>query len=196
MRDIFNTELANLILPVWLQAESVNNRPNLLPKTNHGKVPREENRPKSPFRHLKGWIRHFDRRYIISNHVCDGIRAKLIRLCKMSLSDTNSSVKIGSDFSEPFTTTRDLRQDDSLSCKFFNILMEKILENAKVTKTRCYWFFYKNWERVVLKGFGGKWGQDEGNTSNCKRRRKKAEQLLQAIATSRMWTNLYTSNPS
>ena len=64
-----------------------------------------------------------------------GIPSKLIRLCRMTLSDTKSSVKIGSDLSEPFTTTRGLRQGDSLSCNFFNLLMEKILENAKVNKT-------------------------------------------------------------
>lgn len=50
--------------------------------------------------------------------------------CKMTLSNKKSLVKIGSDLSEPLTTTRGLRQGNSLSCNFFKILMEKILERT------------------------------------------------------------------
>uniref|UniRef100_UPI001C05979E reverse transcriptase domain-containing protein n=1 Tax=Vibrio anguillarum TaxID=55601 RepID=UPI001C05979E len=39
-----------------------------------------------------------------------GIPAKLIRLCKLTLSNTKSSVRIGKDLSEPFDTKRGFRQ--------------------------------------------------------------------------------------
>ncbi|XP_043063419.1 uncharacterized protein LOC122319764 [Drosophila ficusphila] len=44
-----------------------------------------------------------------------GIPAKLTRLCRMTLSNTNSSVKVGHDQSETFNTKLGLRQGDSLS---------------------------------------------------------------------------------
>ena len=39
-----------------------------------------------------------------------GIPAKLIRLCRMTLSNSYSSVKVGMDLSEPFETVRGFRQ--------------------------------------------------------------------------------------
>lgn len=64
-----------------------------------------------------------------------GIPAKLIRLCKMTLTDTRSSVKIGKNLSEPFSTKRGFRQGDSLSCDLFNILLEKVIRDADVNRT-------------------------------------------------------------
>ena len=45
-----------------------------------------------------------------------GIPAKLIRLCRMTLTETRSSVKIGKSLSEPFNTKRGFREGDSVSC--------------------------------------------------------------------------------
>ncbi|XP_043065425.1 uncharacterized protein LOC122320881 [Drosophila ficusphila] len=64
-----------------------------------------------------------------------GIPAKLIRLCRMTLSNTISSVKVGNDQSETFSTKCGLRQGDSLSCMLFNILMESIVRKAGVHRT-------------------------------------------------------------
>ncbi|XP_054089770.1 LINE-1 retrotransposable element ORF2 protein isoform X1 [Zeugodacus cucurbitae] len=63
-----------------------------------------------------------------------GIPAKLIRLCKLTLSNTKSSVMIGKDFSEPFDTKRGFRQGDSLSCDFFNLMLEKIIRAAELNR--------------------------------------------------------------
>lgn len=59
-----------------------------------------------------------------------GIPAKLIRLCEMTLTNTRSSVKIGKDISEPFSTERGFRQGDQLSCVLFNILLDRVIRNA------------------------------------------------------------------
>ncbi|XP_073814500.1 uncharacterized protein [Musca autumnalis] len=63
-----------------------------------------------------------------------GIPAKLIRLCRMTLTETRSSVKIGKNLSEEFTTKRGFRQGDGLSCDLFNILLEKVIRDAKVKR--------------------------------------------------------------
>ena len=61
-----------------------------------------------------------------------GIPAKLIRLCKMTLTDTSSAVLIGKDLTPPFDTKRGFRQGDSLSCDFFNLMLEKIIRASGV----------------------------------------------------------------
>ena len=60
-----------------------------------------------------------------------GIPTKLVRLCRMTLKSTKSSVKVGKDLTEPFETRQGLRQGDSLSCDLFNILIKP--SAAKVT---------------------------------------------------------------
>ena len=59
-----------------------------------------------------------------------GIPAKLIRLCRMTLSNSRSVVKVGMDLSEPFDTVRGFRQGDPLSCDLFNFVMESVLRKA------------------------------------------------------------------
>ena len=49
-----------------------------------------------------------------------GIPAKLIRPCRMTLSNWCNSVKVRKVFSEPFDTVRGFRQADPLSCDLFN----------------------------------------------------------------------------
>ncbi|XP_060665808.1 uncharacterized protein LOC132798106, partial [Drosophila nasuta] len=54
-----------------------------------------------------------------------GIPAKLIRLCRMTLSSTISSVKVGTNLSEPFNTVRGFRQGDPF-------VMEGVLRKADI----------------------------------------------------------------
>ena len=70
-----------------------------------------------------------------------GIPAKLIRLCEMTLKNVQCVVKVGNNLSEPFDAQRGFRQGDSLSCDFFNILMEKIICAASLWHTDT--IFYK-----------------------------------------------------
>ena len=51
------------------------------------------------------------------------IPAKLIRLCRMALSNSCSSVKVGKDLSELFDTARGFRQGGSLSCDLLNFIL-------------------------------------------------------------------------
>lgn len=71
-----------------------------------------------------------------------GIPAKLIRLCRMTLSSTLSSVKVGKNLSEPFNTVQGFKQGDPLSCALFNLLMEGVLRNSEVHRSDI--FFYKS----------------------------------------------------
>ncbi|XP_049306103.1 LINE-1 retrotransposable element ORF2 protein isoform X2 [Bactrocera dorsalis] len=71
-----------------------------------------------------------------------GIPAKLIRLRKLTLSNTKSSVRNGKDLSEPFNTKRGFRQGDSLSCDFFNLLLEKMVRAAELNREGT--IFYKS----------------------------------------------------
>ena len=48
-----------------------------------------------------------------------GIPTKLIRLCRMTLSNSCSSVKVGKDLSEPSDTMPGFRQGDPISCDLF-----------------------------------------------------------------------------
>ena len=50
--------------------------------------------------------------------------------------------KVGNNLSEPFDGKRGFRQGDSLSCDFFNILMEKIICSAGLRHTGT--IFYKS----------------------------------------------------
>lgn len=61
-----------------------------------------------------------------------GIPSKLINLCRMTLSDTRSCVRIGGTTSKSFQTIRGFRQGDALSCSFFNILLEVIMKVANI----------------------------------------------------------------
>ena len=65
-----------------------------------------------------------------------GIPTKLIRLCRMTLNNTRSSVKVGKELTDPFDTRRGLRQGDTLSCDLFNIIMEVIMRKAAVNMNK------------------------------------------------------------
>lgn len=71
-----------------------------------------------------------------------GIAAKLIRLCRMTLRNTSCAVLIGKDLTTPFETKRGFRQGDSLSCDFFNLMMERIVRAADLRNSGT--IFYKS----------------------------------------------------
>ena len=71
-----------------------------------------------------------------------GISAKLIRLCRMTLSNLCSSVKVGKDLSEPFDTVCGFRQGDPLSCELLNFFLGSVLRKAGVHRNGTT--FYKS----------------------------------------------------
>jgi len=83
-----------------------------------------------------------DRAHLYTTMSEFGIPDKLIRLCKMTLKNARSVVKVGNNLSEPFDTKRGFRQGDTLSCDFFNILMEKIIYAAGLRHNGT--IFYKS----------------------------------------------------
>ena len=68
-----------------------------------------------------------------------GIPAKLIRLCRITLSNSSSSVKVAKGLTEPLDTVRGFRQGDPLSCDFFNF----VLKRSKAGVHRNGTIFYK-----------------------------------------------------
>jgi hypothetical protein len=61
-----------------------------------------------------------------------GIPMKLVRLVRMTLTDTNSKVKIQRKLSPSFETTIGLQQGDLFSTLLFNLCMEKIIRNVRI----------------------------------------------------------------
>lgn len=68
-----------------------------------------------------------DRNYIYEAMAEFGIPSKLIRLTKMTLTNTLNKVKIQNKLSDTFTTHSGIRQGDSLSALLFNIGLEKAI---------------------------------------------------------------------
>jgi sorting nexin-29 len=60
------------------------------------------------------------------------ISMKLVRLVRMTLTNTNSKVKIQGKLSLSFETTIGLRQGGSLSTLLFNLYMERIIRNVRI----------------------------------------------------------------
>ena len=87
-----------------------------------------------------------------------GIPAKLIRYCRMTLSNSCSSVKVGKDISEPFDTVRGFRQGDPLSCNLFNFFMESMLRKADVHRNGT--IFYKSVQLVAYADIIGRTMRD------------------------------------
>lgn len=59
------------------------------------------------------------------------IPMKLIKLSRMTLQNTVSCVKSAGNTTNTFSTVRGFRQGDALSCSFFNILLEMIVNTAR-----------------------------------------------------------------
>ena len=64
-----------------------------------------------------------------------GISAKLVNMCRLTLADTKSLVKVDSEKSELFIRTKGFRQGDGLSCDLFNICLEMIIRAANINIT-------------------------------------------------------------
>ena len=62
-----------------------------------------------------------------------GIPAKLIRLCRMTVNNSCSSVKVGLDHSEPFNTVRGFEQGEPLSCDLFNFVKKCSVEGESAS---------------------------------------------------------------
>jgi len=59
-----------------------------------------------------------------------GIPAKLVRLCRMTMDKARCTVKVGNQMTETFEVNKGFRQGDALSCDFFNIALERIVQNS------------------------------------------------------------------
>jgi hypothetical protein len=82
-------------------------------------------------------------RYHLYNIMSEfGIPNKLIRLRRMTLTNTQCVVQVGKELSEPFETKNGFRQGDTLSCDFFNLVMEKIMRTAELVHNGT--IFYKS----------------------------------------------------
>lgn len=62
-----------------------------------------------------------------------GILAELIKLCRATLTNSCSYIKIEKNHSEPFDTLRGFRQGDHISCDHFNIVLRKVVVNCNGT---------------------------------------------------------------
>lgn len=62
-----------------------------------------------------------------------GIPKKLIRLVKITLTNTTNRVRIHGKLAEQFVTNNGLRQGDPLSTLLFNLVLEGIIRKAKLT---------------------------------------------------------------
>uniref|UniRef100_T1GZU2 Reverse transcriptase domain-containing protein n=1 Tax=Megaselia scalaris TaxID=36166 RepID=T1GZU2_MEGSC len=61
-----------------------------------------------------------------------GIPKKLVKLFQMTLKDAWGSVRPTGKISDKFQTIKCFRQGDTLSCCFFNILLEVIIKYANI----------------------------------------------------------------
>lgn len=64
-----------------------------------------------------------------------GIPNKLIRLTMMTMKNSVCAIKIQSDISNQFPSATGVRQGDALSCTLFNLVLEKVIRDAKVQTT-------------------------------------------------------------
>ena len=60
------------------------------------------------------------------------IPAKLVRLSRMTMENSRCSIQVGNELTETFNVKKGFRQGDTLSCDFFNIILEKIVRNSNV----------------------------------------------------------------
>ena len=63
-----------------------------------------------------------------------GISKKLVRLIKMSLTETYSRVRVGKNVSDRFPIRNGLRQGDALSPLLFNFALEYAIRRVQVTR--------------------------------------------------------------
>jgi len=63
-----------------------------------------------------------------------GIPRKLVRLVKMSLTETYSRVRVGKNVSDRFPNRNGLKQGDALSPKLFNFALENAIRRVQVNR--------------------------------------------------------------
>jgi hypothetical protein len=63
-----------------------------------------------------------------------GIPRKLVRLIKLSLTETNSRVQVGKNVSDRFPITNGLKQGDALSPLLFHFALEYAIRRVKVNQ--------------------------------------------------------------
>ena len=61
-----------------------------------------------------------------------GIPNKLVRLIKMTIQNTNASVKIEDFTSDPFSISSGVRQDDLLSATIFNLILDSVIKKLNL----------------------------------------------------------------
>ncbi|GFV02491.1 reverse transcriptase domain-containing protein [Trichonephila clavipes] len=67
------------------------------------------------------------------------IPKKLVNLMKATLKNVRCRVKIQKYLSEPFTTERAQRQEDSLACLLFNLVLEKCIRDSGLDRSGTLW---------------------------------------------------------
>ena len=71
-----------------------------------------------------------DELYSAMSHL--GIPTKLIKLCRMTLAETCSAVRVAKNASNLFEVKKGFRQGNSLSCDLFNICLEMITRKSEL----------------------------------------------------------------
>ena len=61
-----------------------------------------------------------------------GTTVKLFRLCRMTMENARCSIKVEKGLTDAFDVKKGFRQGDALSCDFFNIVLERIVQNSTV----------------------------------------------------------------
>ena len=72
--------------------------------------------------------------YVYTCKACQ-YTCKAFGICRLTLAETKSLVKVDDEKSEPFITTKGFRQGDGLLCDLFNICLEMIIRVANVDTT-------------------------------------------------------------
>ena len=85
--------------------------------------------------HLKQAYDSIRRDKLLSAMYALGIPVKLVNMCRLTLADTKSLVKVDGEKSEPFITKKGVRQGDCLSCDLFNICLELIISATNIDIT-------------------------------------------------------------
>ena len=72
---------------------------------------------------------------LLSAMYVSGIPAKLVNMCRLTLTDTKSLFKVHGEKSESFITTKGFRHGDGRSCDLFNICLIMIIRAAYIDTT-------------------------------------------------------------